>query len=145
MNRLMTAAVPATATSVVPLPTGETGPLPAGLTTADGARIAEALAAVRTEDTRRVYALVWGQWQPNSSHSPLLTSNTSPPGFCSTTHHRAVRRSSPWVSYIRTETSRPEAAVMAATIQMAGRIPQASASTPVSSAPTAKPRSRQRR
>jgi hypothetical protein len=85
MNRLMTAAVPATATSVVPLPTGETGPLPAGLTTADGARIAEALAAVRTEDTRRVYALVWGQWQPNSSRSPLRTSNTSPPGFCSTT------------------------------------------------------------
>jgi hypothetical protein len=63
MNRLMTAALPATGTSVVSLPTGETGPLPAGLTPADGARIAGALAAARTEETRRVYALVWGQWQ----------------------------------------------------------------------------------
>jgi integrase len=37
--------------------------LPAGLTAADASRITEAISAARTESTRRLYALVWGQWQ----------------------------------------------------------------------------------
>ncbi len=49
------------------------------------------------------------------------------------------------VSRIRTRTTRPEAAVNAATAAMAGGIPSASAITPATSAPIAKPRSRHRR
>lgn len=37
--------------------------LPAGLTDVDAVRITEAIAAARTESTRHVYALVWGQWE----------------------------------------------------------------------------------
>jgi sulfide:quinone oxidoreductase len=50
-----------------------------------------------------------------------------------------------WVSYMRTATSSPEAAVRAATVQMAVVRPYASARTPASRAPTAKPPSRHRR
>ena len=49
------------------------------------------------------------------------------------------------VSYIRQATSTPEAAVSAATAQIASRMPKASARTPVRSAPTANPRSRHSR
>jgi integrase len=63
MNRLMTAALPATATSTTAPSTDSESLLPAGLTSADAARIAAAISAARTDGTRRVYALVWGQWQ----------------------------------------------------------------------------------
>ncbi len=49
------------------------------------------------------------------------------------------------VSRIRTKTTRPEAMVSMATVQMAAGIPAASAMTPATSAPTAKPRSRHNR
>jgi integrase len=88
MNRLMTAALPATATSVVPLP-GETHALPAGLTPADGERIAAALAAARTEDTRRVYALVWGQWQRWCAERGLTPMPADPLAVCAYLTERA--------------------------------------------------------
>ena len=50
-----------------------------------------------------------------------------------------------WVSYIRTATTSPEAAVSAATAQTAVVMPKASASRPAAKAPTAKPPSRQSR
>src|SRR5262249_11111339 len=50
-----------------------------------------------------------------------------------------------WVSYIRTGTTAPEAAVTAATAHTAARTLTASAITPASRAPTAKPPSRHRR
>src|SRR5215813_10597741 len=49
------------------------------------------------------------------------------------------------VSYMRTATTRPEAAVRAATTQIAATIPNASAIAPASSAPTANPPSRHSR
>ena len=50
-----------------------------------------------------------------------------------------------WVSYIRRATTRPEAAVSAATAQMAVGTSKASASSPAASAPTANPPSRHSR
>jgi hypothetical protein len=49
------------------------------------------------------------------------------------------------VSYMRAATTRPEAAVSAATTQIAARIPNASAVAPASRAPMANPPSRHRR
>ncbi len=62
MTHFMTAALPATSTSTV-LPAAELTQLPAGLTDTDATRIRAAIAAARTESTRRVYALAWGHWQ----------------------------------------------------------------------------------
>lgn len=62
-------------------------------------------------------------------------------GLCGPGHHVSAGR----VSYIRTATTSPESAVSAATVQMAAGIPARSAIKPVSSPPTAKPRSRQSR
>jgi hypothetical protein len=50
-----------------------------------------------------------------------------------------------WVSYILMATTRPEAAVSAATVQIAAATPARSAMTPASSAPMAKPASRHSR
>jgi hypothetical protein len=50
-----------------------------------------------------------------------------------------------WVSYIRAATSSPDAAVSAATTQIAVGMSKASASTPATSAPAANPPSRQSR
>jgi hypothetical protein len=47
------------------------------------------------------------------------------------------------VSYMRTATTRPDNAVIAATTEIAEARPNRSATTPESSAPAAKPRSRQ--
>lgn len=55
-----TSALTPPTTTVVPATLPE---LPAGLTAADASRITEAISAARTESTRRLYALVWGQWQ----------------------------------------------------------------------------------
>jgi rhodanese-related sulfurtransferase len=49
------------------------------------------------------------------------------------------------VSRIRARTTRPETAVIAATTQIAATIPARSATAPATTAPTAKPRSRQSR
>lgn len=50
-----------------------------------------------------------------------------------------------WVSYMRTATTSPEAAVRAATAQTAATRPARSATTPATRAPTAKPASRHSR
>ena len=50
-----------------------------------------------------------------------------------------------WVSYILIATTAPDSAVSAATTQIAAAIPNRSASTPETSAPSANPRSRHRR
>lgn len=60
-------------------------------------------------------------------------------------HGRSVLVFGVWVSYIRAATTSPDAAVMAATIQIAARSPHRSAVMPASSAPIAKPASRQSR
>ncbi|QIK75710.1 site-specific integrase [Nocardioides piscis] len=60
MTNLLTAALPATA---IVAPTPDLDLLPAGLTDLDTARISSAIAAARTESTRRLYALVWAQWE----------------------------------------------------------------------------------
>src|SRR5258708_35411334 len=68
-------------------------------------------------------------------------------------HHAAVLGDGAWdsggvpgrVSYMRTATTSPEAAVRAATTQIAARMPNASATMPASRAPTANPPSRQSR
>jgi integrase len=59
MNMLMIAALPATARPTVPSTTDEDPDLTrAGLTAAETARIGEALAAARTDGTRRLYDVV---------------------------------------------------------------------------------------
>lgn len=64
MNTLMLAALPATARLIFSSTTTDDPDLTrAGLTPVDAARIAEALAAARTDGTRRLYDVVWGQWQ----------------------------------------------------------------------------------
>ena len=64
MNTLMLAALPATARPAFPSTTTHDPDLTrAGLTVVDAARIGEALAAARTDGTRRLYDVVWGQWQ----------------------------------------------------------------------------------
>ena len=64
MNTLMIAALPATARPAFSSTTTDDPDLTsAGLTPVDAARIGEALAAARTDGTRRLYDVVWGQWQ----------------------------------------------------------------------------------
>ena len=64
MNPLMIAALPASARPTFPPTTADDRDLTrAGLTPVDAARIGEALAAARTDGTRRLYDVVWGQWQ----------------------------------------------------------------------------------
>ena len=64
MNTLMIATLPATARPTFPSTTTDDPDLTrAGLTAVDAARIGEALAAARTDGTRRLYDVVWGQWQ----------------------------------------------------------------------------------
>ena len=64
MNTLMIAALPATARPAIPsTPTDDPDLTRGGLTAVDAARIGEALAAARTDGTRRLYDVVWGQWQ----------------------------------------------------------------------------------
>ena len=64
MNMLMLAALPATARPAFASATAEDPDLTrAGLTAVDAERIGEALAAARTDGTRRLYDVVWGQWQ----------------------------------------------------------------------------------
>jgi len=58
MTNLMTAALPTTATVAPPT---DLDLLPDGLTDVDTARIRSAIAAARTESTRRLYALAWAQ------------------------------------------------------------------------------------
>ncbi|TGN65751.1 site-specific integrase [Nocardioides eburneiflavus] len=60
MTTMMSSALPATAL-VRPIDT--VGVMPQGLTDTDGERIAAAIAAARTESTRRVYAGVWSRWE----------------------------------------------------------------------------------
>jgi integrase len=63
MTIMMSAALPAGAAPPSHPSLAAGRDLPAGLTVADTARIAAAIAAARTAATRRLYALVWGQWQ----------------------------------------------------------------------------------
>jgi integrase len=60
MTTMMSAALPATA---LVHPADPIGVMPRGLTDTDGERIAAAIAAARTESTRRVYAGVWSRWE----------------------------------------------------------------------------------
>lgn len=64
MNTLLLAALPATARPAFASTTiDDPGLARAGLTPVDAARIGEALAAARTDGTRRLYDVVWNQWQ----------------------------------------------------------------------------------
>lgn len=64
MNTLMLTALPATARPAFASTTADDPDLVrAGLTAVDAARIGEALAAARTDGTRRLYDVVWSQWQ----------------------------------------------------------------------------------
>lgn len=60
MTDLKTAALPASANAHL---STDLDVLPAGLTDVDAARISTAIAAARTESTRRLYSLVWAQWE----------------------------------------------------------------------------------
>jgi phosphoglycerate dehydrogenase-like enzyme len=57
----MNATLPASAT--LDLVRAEPPPLPVGLTALDAARITRAIAAAKSENTRGVYAQVWGHWE----------------------------------------------------------------------------------
>ena len=60
----MLAALPATARPAFASTTADDPDLRrAGLTAVDAARIGEALAAARTDGTRRLYAGVWSRWE----------------------------------------------------------------------------------
>lgn len=63
MNTLMIAALPATLRPVIPSAPEHPDLTRAGLTPSDAARIGEALAAARTDGTRRLYDSVWVGWQ----------------------------------------------------------------------------------
>ncbi|MDP9824070.1 integrase [Nocardioides massiliensis] len=62
MNTLLLAALPAAARPAMASTTDDPDLTRAGLTPVDAARIGEALAAARTDGTRRGYDVVWGQW-----------------------------------------------------------------------------------
>jgi len=87
MNTILTAALPATATHV-PTPT-DLDLLPVGLTVADAARIAEAIAAARTPGTRRLYDLIWGQWQRWCTERDLAALPADPLTVCAYLTERA--------------------------------------------------------
>lgn len=59
----MIAALPATARPTFSSTTTDPDLTRAGLTPMDAARAAEALAAARTDGTRRLYDVIWDQWQ----------------------------------------------------------------------------------
>jgi len=86
MTNLMTAALPATATVA---PTTDLDLLPAGLTNADSARISSAIAAARTESTRRLYALVWAQWERWCAGRGIAALPADPLALCAYLTERA--------------------------------------------------------
>lgn len=62
MTTMTSPALPGTASTLV-RPIHPVGIMLQGLTDTDGERIAAAIAAARTESTRRVYAGVWSRWE----------------------------------------------------------------------------------
>ena len=86
----MLAALPATARPTVPSTPREDPDLArAGLTLADAARIGEALAAARTPDTRRLYDVVWGQWQRWCADRDVAAVPADPLAVCAYLTERA--------------------------------------------------------
>ena len=82
----MSAALPATANAHL---SADASLLPSGLTDADTARIAAAIAAARTESTRHVYALVWGHWECWCASRGIPALAGDPIGLCAYLAERA--------------------------------------------------------
>jgi hypothetical protein len=78
------------------LPRNPPAPLPAalpnGLTSDDADRIAEAIAAARTESTRKIYAYTWGQWARWCAGRGLASLPGDPAALCAYLTERAERR-----------------------------------------------------
>jgi integrase len=75
------------------LPRNPPAPLPAalpnGLTSDDADRIAEAIAAARTESTRKIYAYTWGQWARWCAGRGLASLPGDPAALCAYLTERA--------------------------------------------------------
>ncbi|WP_304437915.1 site-specific integrase [Terrabacter sp. Root85] len=90
MNTLMLAALPATARPAIPpTPTDDPDLTRAGLTPVDAARIGKALAAARTAGTRRLYDVVWGQWQRWCAERGVAAVPADPLAVCAYLTERA--------------------------------------------------------
>lgn len=64
--------------------------LPPALTEADADRIAEAIAAARTESTRKIYAYLWGQWARWCAGRGLTPLPGDPAALCAFLTERAA-------------------------------------------------------
>lgn len=90
MNSLMLAGLPVTARPAVPSAAPDDLDLTrAGLTAADAARIGEALAAARTDGTRRLYDVVWGQCQRWCAERGVAAVPADPLAVCAYLTERA--------------------------------------------------------
>lgn len=89
MKTLMLAALPATARPTIPSAADEPDLARAGLTPLDAARIGEALAAARTDGTRRLYDVVWGQWQRWCAERGVVAVPVDPLAVCAYLTERA--------------------------------------------------------
>ena len=90
MNTLTLAALPATARPTFLAETADDPDLTrAGLTPVDAARISEALAAARTDGTRRLYDVVWGQWQRWCAERGVVAVPADPLTVCAYLTERA--------------------------------------------------------
>ncbi|WP_245644453.1 hypothetical protein [Nocardioides jensenii] len=90
MNILMLAALPATARPTFASTTTDDPDLTrVGLTSVDAARIGEALAAARTDGTRRLYNVVWGQWQRWCAERGVTAVPADPLAVCAYLTERA--------------------------------------------------------
>ncbi len=90
MNTLMIATLPATARPTFPSTTTDDPDLTrAGLTAVDAARIGEALAAARTDGTRRLYDVVWGQWHRWCAERGVTAVPADPLAVCAYLTERA--------------------------------------------------------
>ena len=87
MTTLMSAALTAS-TTLAPTSADTTG-LPPGLTDADEARIAAAIAAARAESTRTVYAQAWRQWERWCADRGVAALPANPLALCAYLTERA--------------------------------------------------------
>ncbi|HVK28807.1 MAG TPA: tyrosine-type recombinase/integrase [Nocardioides sp.] len=86
----MIAALPATARPTFASTTTDDPDLTrAGLTSVDAARIGEALAAARTDGTRRLYDVVWSQWQRWCAQRGVTAVPADPLAVCAYLTERA--------------------------------------------------------
>ena len=90
MNTIMLAALPANARPTFASTTTDDPHLTrAGITPGDAARIGEALAAARTDGTRRLYDVVWGQWQRWCTDRDVAAVPADPLAVCAYLTERA--------------------------------------------------------